>query len=99
MGNGRGEVAVAKKSVNGGVTGGHSGDAEGNGNGGRSSSRNAAPVVWFVVQFRQLCQVCLAAPLLGLVLCLLMAVAFQFEHIQETACKVSEDNLLSFTGA
>lgn len=52
---------------------------------------NASPKngrVWVRFSFRQLCQICLAMPLVGLVVCLLIAVIFQFEHIQETACKV-----------
>eukprot|EP00094_Tigriopus_californicus_P006057 TCALIF_05833-PA protein Name:"Similar to CG7990 Post-GPI attachment to proteins factor 2-like (Drosophila melanogaster)" AED:0.06 eAED:0.06 QI:0/0.75/0.8/1/0.75/0.8/5/515/362 len=44
--------------------------------------------IWVRFSFRQLCQICLAMPLVGLVVCLLIAVIFQFEHIQETACKV-----------
>jgi hypothetical protein len=35
-----------------------------------------------------LCEICLAMPLVGLVACLVIALLFQFEHIQETACKV-----------
>jgi len=44
--------------------------------------------VWYAVQFRRLCQLCLVMPLIGLVGCLLVACAFQFGDIQETACKV-----------
>lgn len=44
--------------------------------------------VWVDIPFRTLCKICLATPLLGLVACLAVAVIFQFEHIQETACKV-----------
>lgn len=45
--------------------------------------------IWYCVQFRRLCQICLAMPLIGLVSCFLIAVLFQFGDIQETACKVS----------
>ncbi len=45
--------------------------------------------IWYCVQFRRLCEICLAMPLVGLVACLAIALVFQFEHIQETACKVS----------
>ena len=56
-----------------------------------SASASAAGVpVWLTLRFRRVCQLCLAAPLAGLLVCLAVAVAFQFEHIQETACKVSE---------
>merc|ERR1712038_2120794 len=44
--------------------------------------------VWYAVQFRRLCQICLVMPLIGLVGCLIVACAFQFGDIQETACKV-----------
>ena len=44
--------------------------------------------VWYAVQFRRLCQICLVMPLIGLVGCLVVACAFQFGDIQETACKV-----------
>ena len=46
--------------------------------------------VWYCVQFRRLCQLCLAMPLLGLVGCLIVACIFQFADIQETACKVGK---------
>lgn len=45
--------------------------------------------VWFRMQFRTVCEICLAMPLVGLVACLIVALLFQFDHIQETACKVS----------
>ena len=45
--------------------------------------------VWFRMQFRTVCEICVLMPLLGLVACLIVALIFQFEHIQETACKVS----------
>ena len=45
--------------------------------------------VWYAVQFRRLCQICLVMPLIGLVGCLIVACAFQFGDIQETACKVN----------
>ena len=45
--------------------------------------------VWYAVQFRRLCQICLVMPLIGLVGCLCIACVFQFGDIQETACKVS----------
>ena len=45
--------------------------------------------VWYCVQFRRLCQICLVMPLIGLVGCLCIACIFQFGDIQETACKVS----------
>ena len=45
--------------------------------------------VWYCVQFRRLCQLCLVMPLIGLVGCLCIACVFQFGDIQETACKVS----------
>ena len=45
--------------------------------------------VWYCVQFRRLCQLCLIMPLIGLVGCLIVACVFQFGDIQETACKVS----------
>ena len=44
--------------------------------------------VWFRMQFRTLAEICLLMPLLGLAACLIVALIFQFEHIQETACKV-----------
>lgn len=44
--------------------------------------------VWYCVQFRRLCQLCLITPLIGLVGCLCIACVFQFGDIQETACKV-----------
>ena len=51
--------------------------------------------VWYAVQFRRLCQLCLVMPLIGLVGCLLVACAFQFGDIQETACKVSFISLMA----
>ena len=45
--------------------------------------------VWFRMQFRTVCEICVLMPLLGLVACLIVALLFQFDHIQETACKVS----------
>jgi hypothetical protein len=58
-----------------------------------SSTAVSRPVrVWFVVQFRLLCQICLVLPLAGLVACLIVAVIFQFGDIQETACKVRNDS-------
>ena len=44
--------------------------------------------VWFRMQFRTLAEICLLMPLIGLLACLIVALLFQFEHIQETACKV-----------
>jgi hypothetical protein len=44
--------------------------------------------VWYAIQFRRLCQLCLVMPLIGLVGCLIIACIFQFSDIQETACKV-----------
>ena len=44
--------------------------------------------VWFRMQFRTLAEICLLMPLIGLLACLIVALIFQFEHIQETACKV-----------
>ena len=46
--------------------------------------------VWYCVQFRRLCQLCLITPLIGLLGCLCIACIFQFGEIQETACKVIE---------
>ena len=46
--------------------------------------------VWYCVQFRRLCQLCLITPLIGLLGCLCIACIFQFGDIQETACKVIE---------
>ena len=51
--------------------------------------------VWYAVQFRRLCQLCLVMPLIGLVGCLLVACAFQFGDIQETACKVTLISLIA----
>ena len=44
--------------------------------------------VWFRMRFRTLAEICLCMPLIGLLACLIVALIFQFEHIQETACKV-----------
>ena len=44
--------------------------------------------IWYCVQFRRLCQLCLVMPLIGLLGCLCIACIFQFGDIQETACKV-----------
>jgi len=44
--------------------------------------------VWFCMQFRTVCEICVLMPLIGLVACLIVGLIFQFEHIQETACKV-----------
>jgi hypothetical protein len=54
-----------------------------------TTKTSPAPKVWFRIKFRTVCEICLVMPLVGLVACLLIALAFQFEHIQETACKVS----------
>jgi len=55
-----------------------------------SKDKSTAPSsdVWFCMKFRTLAEICLMMPLLGLVACLIVALLFQFEHIQETACKV-----------
>lgn len=44
--------------------------------------------VWFNIKFRKICEFCVLMPLGGLVVCLITALIFQFEHIQETACQV-----------
>lgn len=49
----------------------------------------ATPCMWFRLCFRDLCYFCLATPMFGLSLCLSILVIFQFEYIQEHACKVS----------
>merc|ERR1712029_185742 len=43
---------------------------------------------WYRLPFRQLCEFCLAMPLIGLLICFVIACLFQFGDIQETACKV-----------
>ena len=55
-----------------------------------SKDKSTAPSsdVWFCMKFRTLAEICLLMPLLGLAACLIVALLFQFEHIQETACKV-----------
>ena len=53
-----------------------------------SASENNSGI-WFSIKFKTVCQFCVLMPLGGLVLCLMNALIFQFEHIQETACKVS----------
>ena len=44
---------------------------------------------WFDIKLRTVCEFAVAMPLGGMVICLITALMFQFEHIQETACKVS----------
>jgi len=44
--------------------------------------------VWLRIQFRTVCEICVSMPLIGLVACFIVSMIFQFEHIQETACKV-----------
>jgi len=44
--------------------------------------------VWLRIQFRTICEICVSMPLIGLVSCFIVSMIFQFEHIQETACKV-----------
>lgn len=44
--------------------------------------------VWLRIQFRTICEICVSMPLIGLVACFIVSMIFQFEHIQETACKV-----------
>ena len=51
--------------------------------------------VWFNIKFRTVCEFCVLMPLGGLVVCLITALIFQFEHIQETACQVSHNLLKS----
>ena len=49
--------------------------------------------IWFCIKFRTVCKFCVLMPLGGLVLCLMNALIFQFDHIQETACKVRRNFL------
>jgi len=44
--------------------------------------------VWLRIKFRTVCEICVSMPLIGLVACFIVSMIFQFEHIQETACKV-----------
>lgn len=53
-----------------------------------SNGNNKQEKVWYCIQFRKLCEICLTMPLIGLMACLIIALIFQFEHIQETACRV-----------
>ena len=50
--------------------------------------------VWLRIQFRTICEICVSMPLIGLVACFIVSMIFQFEHIQETACKVSYQSIL-----
>jgi len=43
---------------------------------------------WYRLSFRKVCEFCLAMPLIGLLLCFVIACLFQFGDIQETACRV-----------
>lgn len=68
-------------------------------NGNEKLKQQTTPQVWFRMQFRTVCEICLAMPLVGLVACLIVALLFQFDHIQETACKVGTYESLNISKA
>ena len=57
--------------------------------GDRHQAKSSEKISWFDIKLRTVCEFAVLMPLGGLVVCLITALTFQFEHIQETACKVS----------
>ena len=61
----------------------------GSGNRHQAKSSENKIACWFDIKLRTICEFAVVMPLGGMVICLITALTFQFEHIQETACKVS----------
>ena len=65
----------------------------GSGNRHQAKSSENKIACWFEIKLRTICEFAVVMPLGGMLICLITALTFQFEHIQETACKVSFEKI------